>query len=87
MPFHMGDMRMIATEALKFVQNLQKHPEDEISTSTMISLGIDIEKDDIGFFCNSSFDVSEEHRVCDFGFEELNRLFILAFERMALISQ
>ena len=80
-------MGMVAAVALQLVQHLQEDAKNQVATSSVVGLAVDVEKNDISVSGDSSLDVGEEQGVCDLALEELDSLLTLAGVRVRLIVE
>ena len=86
-PFHVGDVGMIAVVALQLVQNLEEDAEDGFATGSRVGLGVDVEQDHVGVRCHGPLRVGQQHGVFDLVLEELDRSFGLALVRVRFVVQ
>ena len=69
---HVGDPRMITTEALELVEDPQEDRKDGIAGRPVVGLAVDVKEDDIGIVRDGASNVAIEHGIRDLALEELD---------------
>ena len=86
---HVGNVRVIATVALQLIQDLQKDPQDQVTSgaAAVVGLAVDVEEEDIGRGDDRPLDVPKEHGVFHLAFKEIHRLLALAVVRVRAVME
>ena len=77
----------VSTEALELVKDTDENSEDQVATTAVISLAIDIKKNHIRIGGNGPLDITKQHRILDFAIEEFDRFFATAIVGVIVITQ